>query len=390
MDLIRPPKNVTMTEQSPFFARIRAAAKAFGGLHNAHLHLDRAGTLEPPSVQTPESGQGASSLSLSKKHGLIPRIHAGPFYEAESLSARLDYYLDRMVEAGTTRADTLVDVTTDGVGLRAFQVYREAKARRSQEIELGLGAYTPLGFRDDEPERWELVLEAAREADFIGSLPERDDAESYPEHIGFLEHCRRMLVLAGQLSKSIHIHVDQRNDPSEQGAETVLQAIAEVGAPRSASGEPMVWLIHLISPSTYEEERFRKLVDGLKRHNVGVICCPSAAISMRQFRPLKTPTFNSIARVLELLAEGIPVRVGSDNICDICSPAGTPDLLWEIFVLCNAIRYYDEGVLAKIAAGRSLSAQECAAIRRHLEEDSVEVRLAIEKWSAARQRLTEV
>jgi cytosine/creatinine deaminase len=378
-----------MTEQSPFFARIRTASKALGGFHNAHLHLDRAGTLETPSNQDSAAGQGTSSLSLSKKHGLITHIHSGPFYETGSLAERLDYYLDRMVAAGTTRADTLVDVTTDGVGLRAFQAFRETKARRSGEINLGLGAYTPLGFRDDEPERWELVVEAARQADFIGSLPERDDTESYPQHIGFLEHCRRMLALAGELSKSIHIHVDQRNDASERGAETVLQAIAEVGVPSSPSGEPMVWLIHLISPSTYEEGRFRKLVEGLKSHNVGVICCPSAAISMRQFRPLKTPTFNSIARVLELLGEGVPVRVGSDNICDVCSPAGTPDLMWEIFVLCNAIRYYDEGALAKIAAGRALSEQECAAIRSHLSEDAVEVRLAVEKWAASRPSLSE-
>jgi len=369
-----------MKEQSPFFTRIREAVGAYGGFHNAHLHLDRAGTLEPP----PDDSQGASSLSLSKKHGLIPHIHSGPFYEVKSLSERLNYYLDRMVEAGTARADTLVDVTNDGVGLRAFQVFRETKARRRHEIDLGLGAYTPLGFRDDEPERWELVVEAARDADFIGSLPERDDTDSYPAHIGFLEHCRRMLGLAGELSKSIHIHVDQRNDASESGAETALQAIEEVGLPPSKSGEPMVWLIHLISPSTYEETRFRKLVEKLQRFNVGVICCPSAAISMRQLRPLRTPTFNSIARVLDLLAEKIPVRVGSDNICDICSPAGIPDLMWEIFVLCNALRYYDEGVLAKIAAGRALSDLERSAIRRHLDEDAAEVRLAVDKWAASR------
>ena len=38
------------------------------------------------------------------------------------------------------------------------------------------------------------------------------------------------------------------------------------------------------------------------RSSNGVICCPGAAISMRQYRPLMSPTFNSIARVLELLA----------------------------------------------------------------------------------------
>jgi cytosine deaminase len=102
-------------------------------------------------------------------------------------------------------------------------------------------------------------------------------------------------------------------------------------------------------------------------HNVGVICCPSAAISMRQIRETMSPTFNSIARVLDMLAAGVQVRIGSDNICDITSPAGTPDLVDEIFVLCNAIRFYDLDILAKLGAGKSLSAEEISRIREHLE-----------------------
>lgn len=370
-----------MNEITPFFARLREAAAGLGGLFNAHLHLDRAGTLEA----TDSGGDRKTpALSLWQKHGLIPSIHASEFYEAGNLSARLDYYLDRMIEAGTTRADTLVDITDDGLGRRAFEVYLETKRRRRGEIDLGLGAYSPLGFRDDEPRRWELVAEAAKEADFIGSLPERDDTDTYPEHIGFLPHCRRMLELAGELQKPIHIHVDQRNDASERGAETVLQALDEVGAPEARGGEPMVWLIHLISPSTYAEDRFQRLLDGLVRHKVGVICCPSAAISMRQLRPIASPTFNSIARVLDLLAHGIQVRLGSDNICDICSPAGTTDLLWEVFVLCNAIRYYDERVLACLASGRPLSPAQCTAVQRHLDDDAAEVRRTVEKWAPVR------
>jgi hypothetical protein len=85
-----------------------------------------------------------------------------------------------------------------------------------------------------------------------------------------------------------------------------------------------------------------------------------------------------------LLAHGIPVRLGSDNICDICSPAGTTDLVWEVFVLCNAIRYYDEAVLASLAAGRPLSPAQAAAVKRHLEDDAAEVRRTVEKWAADR------
>ena len=367
-----------MNEITPFFSRLRTAVAEQGGLFNAHLHLDRAGTLEATD------GRGDCSLSIWQKHGLIPAIHASKFYEPGNLTARLDYYLDRMIEAGTTRADTLVSITDDGLGRRAFEVYLETKHRRRDEIELGIGAYSPLGFREDEPGRWQLVAEAACEADFIGSLPERDDTDCYPNHIGFLDHCRRMLNLAGELGKPIQIHVDQRNDASERGAETVLQALDEVGLPATQGGEPMVWLIHLISPSTYTEDRFQLLLEGMVRHNVGVICCPSAAISMRQLRPLVSPTFNSVARVLDLLAAGVQVRLGSDNICDILSPAGTTDLVWEVFVLCNAIRYYDEGVLARLAAGKPLSPEQVSAVQRHLAEDAAEVSRVIEKWASSR------
>ena len=68
----------------------------------------------------------------------------------------------------------------------------------------------------------------------------------------------------------------------------------------------------MISPTLYSDKRWKKLVERLKRANVGVICCPSAAIGMRQLRGVKTPTTNSIARVLELCAAGIQVRLGSD------------------------------------------------------------------------------
>ena len=98
-----------------------------------------------------------------------------------------------------------------------------------------------------------------------------------------------------------------------------------------------------------------------------------AAISMRQYRTVATPTFNSIARVLEMLDAGIHVRLGSDNICDITSPAGTPDLLHEVYVLCNALRYYDIELLAKLSAGLRPAAAELDRLRRHLEEDRDEV-----------------
>jgi cytosine deaminase len=149
----------------------------------------------------------------------------------------------------------------------------------------------------------------------------------------------------------------------------VVEVVRELGTVARGE-EPFIWLVHVISASTYDDARFDALVSNLGELNIGVITCPSAAISMRQYRKFNSPTFNSIARVLELLAGGVQVRLGSDNICDITSPMGTTDVMDELFVLGNAIRYYDLDIMAKLGAGVRLDSADREKIRVHLEEDA--------------------
>lgn len=360
--------NVPAT-RTPYYKELARAIQAHGGHFNSHLHLDRAGTYhETLRILTGSTLQDATTLTLAGKHALIPLIHQSALYDPPVLAERVAFYLDEMIAAGTRRADSVVDTTADRVELSALQVFAELQDRYRGRLDLRFGAYTPLGLRDDEPRRWALLEEGARFADFLGLLPERDDREMYPDHIGFRESCLRGISLARSLGKHIHIHVDQANHAAEGATEILLDVLDEIGGP-VPQPEPDVWLIHVISPSTYDEGRFETLVQRMAGHNVGVITCPSGAISMRQYRGLTSPTFNSIARVLEFLAAGIQVRIGSDNICDVTSPLGTPDMMDEVFVLANALRFYDIEILAKLAAGKALDAAERARIAAHLEND---------------------
>lgn len=363
-----------MRNASPYFNQLHRRIVELGGLYNAHLHLDRSGTLHATQEILSEREKGRESqLSLATKHSLIPAIHESPCYDRPAMEGRVNAFLDLMVEAGTTRAATVVDTTADRVGLGGVELFLQLKRERAGVIDLEVGAYSPLGFRDDEPWRWELLESGARMADFIGLLPERDDQRRYPEHVGFEECCRRGLRLAADLGRPLHVHLDQMNHPSEGLTERFVRVFRELDLPVNRWGTPWAWLVHVISPSTYEERRFQKLLESLVELNLGVICCPSAAISMRQYRTAYTPTFNSIARVLEMLAAGLHVRVGSDNICDITSPAGTPDLLHELYVLCNAVRYYELELLAKLGAGLKPDVADRERLHRHLHDDRAEI-----------------
>ena len=359
---------------NPFYSRFREKVKSLGGMLNAHLHLDRAGTLDDKYFQTADHEIHHSfHISLSKKHSLINSIHEGPAYDEHDLVSRVNQTLDVMVDCNTTRADTMVDVTADRVGLSALETLSRIKRERAHEIDLRLASYTPLGFKDSDPARWEVFMAGVEQADFIGCLPEADDVDDYPDHIGFEKHCRLMLELGHAQKKMIHVHTDQRNEPTENGTERLIEVVREEGVLADDNGEPLVWAVHMISPSTYDEVRFQKMVDGLLECNIGVICCPSAALGMRQIRPLKTPTYNSIPRVLELVRDGVHVRLASDNIADICSPTTTADLTDEVFVLSAALRYYQVDILAKLAAGIKPDDAERRMIDDHLKNDAAHI-----------------
>jgi len=355
---------------TPYFRDLHDRIEAYGGLFNAHLHLDRAGTYHPTvEIFEAKGVADGTALPLSGKHAIIPAIHDSECYDPDALFDRVARYVEDMIACGTRRADTVVDTTTDRVGLTALDTFARLKATYAGRIDLRFGAYSPAGFRDDEPGRWALLEEGAEVADFIGLLPERDDTADYPGHIGFETSCRRGIALANALGKQIHIHVDQANHVHEGGSELIARVVQDMGLGRPEGTEPFIWLIHVISPSAYDEDRFQALADRLAALNIGVICCPAAAISMRQYRPLRTPTHNSIARVLELVLAGVQVRIGSDNVCDITSPMGTPDLMDEVRVLGDALRYYDRDFLARIAAGKPIDAAGKARLRAHLETD---------------------
>lgn len=342
-----------------------------GGSFNAHLHIDRSGTLAfvRDALTKRDSTTSHSALSLESKHSLITLVHDSDLFREDELKTRTSEFFSALVTSGASKADTSADVTADGLGTRSLSTLLALKAEFSGQLDVRVGAYNPLGFRDDSPERWELIVEGSRKADFLVGLPERDDKRRYPEHIGFTNSVKRLITLAVERGQEVHLHVDQSNSPYSNESERVLDILDQ--QPWGLS-RGQLWLVHFISPSTYYEDRFSKLLNRMNSHGVGVIVCPSAAISMRQIRNFQLPAGNSIARVLELLAAGIDVRLGSDNVDDITSPAGTIDLREEIHVLANAIRYFDTDVLSSLACGAPLSERERAGVVRHLKASAVE------------------
>lgn len=341
-----------------------------GGFCNAHAHLDRNSTLSLRYLQMVgiDPVEGAS-LPLRAKQNLTGELHKGPAYRPEDLKKRMTESLRRQCSMLTRSVSTMVDATPDlpEDGQLVINIANEIKEDIKDKLDLRVGVHPIFGFKEED--RWEVYKEAAKKSDFLGGLPEKDEPQT-DGRIGFKQHLKRVLLLGQELKKPVHFHVDQANDPKEMGTETLIEAVEWIGAPEiKGLNSPTVWAIHVISPSNYGQKRFNELVDGLLKNNIGVICCPSAALSMRQLRPIKSPTHNSMARILEMLEAGVEVKIGTDNICDVFVPSSDGCILTEIKILSNTVRFYIINVLAKLAAGKTLNEMDKEMIRRSLVAD---------------------
>jgi cytosine/adenosine deaminase-related metal-dependent hydrolase len=320
-----------------------------------------------------------TSYSLWDKVTATEALHRGKAYSRASLTARIDRFLSESAACGTRRIDSFIDVDPNialSEGIGALEVALDLKQRYRGTLDFRVGAYAPFGFGKDDSHKMSLFESAVKMADFIGTSPERDDAQFYPgraDHIGMQAHFEWTLDLAIANNKPVHYHLDQQVSPLERGTESLVNMVQSgtFGARIAALGrkQPLVWAVHAISPSTYTRARLQRLIQSMAAANIGLICCPSAGLSMRKLPIFKAPIPKSIAEVLPMVLHGVPTRLGTDNVDDIFIPANSLDLREELRTLANALRFYNVPILAKLACGKPLSKTELGFIARHLENE---------------------
>jgi len=346
---------------------LERTVRSFGGWVNAHTHLDRANTFAPEYLQHANIDPvGAAGLSLPVKQILVGELHKGQAYRPDNLYGRMRVELERMAALQVREVVSFVDATPD-IGLDAIEQAARLREEFRDRLTLKIAVSPIFGFKNPQvnPDRWNIYRQAAEIADVLGGLPSKDRGEG---RVGFDGHVRMILELGKTMRKPVHLQVDQDNDPREEETEQLAQAVRWLGAPEVPGEDgPTVWAVHAISPACYEEGRFQRLVDALLTYNIGVICCPTAALSMFQLRPMLTPVHNSIARILDMLVAGVPVRIGTDNICDIFIPNGDGSVRSEVWVAATALRFYHAMVWAKIGAAVPLNEGDKEWIRQALQ-----------------------
>ncbi len=300
------------------------AIKERGGFVNCHAHFDKA-------FYITREGLDKSIVNMEQKWLMSDDIKRNS--TQERIEERIKTALDILIEQGCRLTATFVDAY-EAVGHKAIDAANKVKKEYKDEIKL-LTITQPLGGLVDEKAR-KLYEEITAKADFAGGLPSKDrpnDKENYDY----------MFSIAKNLNKKLHVHIDQENNPHEKDTEILIEY-----AKKHNYGDKTV-AIHALSVSAQLKKYREKIYKEMAEIGMSVVVCPSAAMAMRQLNEYQAPVHNSIANVPEMLATGVLVGLGVDNVYDFYQPFVDADMWTEMRMLQEACRYYHFDQLVDIA-----------------------------------------
>ena len=305
--------------------KIKAKIKANGGFVNAHSHLDRANTAN--SFTSKEK-----YMFLKEKWKLVDKI--------KKSSTKLDYEnrinkaLCEQIDFGVKHVCSFIDLDTI-VGSKAISAaydvsnYNHLKGR----INLIIATQTLKGVL--HPEERNVLLMNLDKADIIGSLPAADKGRQ-DEHLDFV------MSIAKENNKRLHVHVDQLNTNREKETELLARKTIKWGM------EDKVTAVHSISLACHPKHYRQEVYSMSRDAGLSFVACPSAWIDHPRREEL-APIHNSITPVDELIENDLVVALGSDNIQDVYKPYCDGDMMFELRMLLEACKIYDEDELVKIA-----------------------------------------
>lgn len=321
-ELARPVDVQSWDLHREFLRRV----EALGGYACHHAHFDKAYLI---SVDNLRLGQ----VDMQKKWHLYDYLKEN--YTLEDLVTRISRGIDTMISQGVTYCRTLVDADNI-VKLLPINAALTVKSLYAERIHFEVGVQPLRGVL--EPESRKYFSEACAMADYIGGLPSRD--RPTPER-----HLDYLLQLGRELNKPVDVHVDQENNPEESETELLALKTIEYGLGGRVNA------IHAISVAAKPERERKRIIEIVKDAGLGIVVCPSAALSMKQLTKA-APLHNSIAPVPELLEAGVAVYLGVDNIYDLFMPFTDGDMWFEARMLMEACRFYDIDAVARMACRR--------------------------------------
>ena len=283
-----------------------------------HIHLD--------STQT--AGQPAWNNSGTLFEGIERWAERKAQLTHEDVKQRAWQTLKWQIANGIQAVRTHVDVSDPS--LLALKALLEVKAEIAPWLDLQLVAFPQEGILS-YPNGEALLEEALRlGADVVGAIPHFE----FTRELG-VESLHKAFALAQRYDKLIDVHCDEIDDEQSRFLETLawLAQRDGLGARVTAS--------HTTAMHSYNGAYASRLFRLLKMADINFVANPLVNIHL-QGRFDDYPKRRGVTRVKELLAAGLNVCFGHDDVFDPWYPLGTANMLQVLHMglhVCQMMGY---------------------------------------------------
>jgi cytosine deaminase len=340
----------------PFLQQVdagnRLVTEAFA---DPHLHLCKVHTLGQTGEKALQSYQGGAMGQAMT--AIEEAAENGAIFDEERIYQNACRAVEESIRYGSLRIRAFADVGPEA-GLKGLRALLRVRSRYAGTVDLQVVAFPQLGVVRS-PGAEELIEEAIQEgADLVGGIPwiefTREDE---------LLHIRKMFAIARKYDRGLSMLVDDAGDAGLRSLEMLAVETIRQG------WEGRVMAQHARAMSLYPAPYLQKLIALLKRAKIAVVSDPHTG-------PLH-------ARVRELLAGGVCVCLGQDDISDAYYPYGRGNMLEVAFLASHLLwmttseeretlyRMITGNPSAAMGLGGGGVAEGCAADLVVLQEDNL-------------------
>jgi len=292
-----------------------------GLLAAAHETVDAGGCLLAPPFCDPHFHMDAC-LSYG-----LPRVNQSgtllegiqlwgelkPTLQAEDIIERALAYCDWAVAKGVLAIRSHVD--TSDPSLLAVEALLEVKRRVASYLDLQLVAFPQDGVLRSPGGVDNVKRALDLGVDIVGGIPhfERTMAEGAAS-------VRLLCELAAGRGKPVDMHCDESDDPLSRHIETLAAETQRLGLQGSVNAS------HCTSMHSMDNYYVSKLIPLIAESGVSVVANPLVNITL-QGRHDTYPKRRGMTRVPELMAAGVTVAFGHDDVMDPWYGMGSADML---------------------------------------------------------------
>ena len=286
----------------------------------SHVHLDTCLTAgEPVWNQSGTLFEGIQCWSQRKER-----------LTKQDVKDRVRRAVRMQAEHGVQFVRTHVDVTDPK--LTAMEALLELREELRDTVEIQVVAFPQEGI-DSFPNGRQLMEDAVRMgADAVGAIPHFEFTREYA-----VESLNFAVSLAEKYDKLVDVHCDEIDDEQSRGLEVLAARAYESGL------KDRVTASHTTAMHSYNNAYVTKLMRLLKLSEINFVSNPLVNTHL-QGRMDTYPKRRGVTRVKELLAEGINVSFGHDDIFDPWYPLGTGDMRDVVFLglhVCQMMGYQE-------------------------------------------------